>query len=141
MPLPRLLATYMAMSALRSSWASSTAWRSSKAMPMLARMVTCPPTSGNGAPRVVRTRWASIRAVSRSLSSARMANSVLELGGQGVALAQGGPQHALGAAQLTHGGLVLADQVGHPDQHQQEEQGAAGDDHRDDDHRDVDALV
>jgi hypothetical protein len=61
---------------------------------------------------------------------------VLELGRQGVALAQRGPQHALGAAQLAHGGLVLADQVGHPDQHQQEQQGAAGHDHRD-----VQALV
>jgi hypothetical protein len=208
----------MAMSALRSSWASSRVSRSSKAMPMLARMVTCPPTRGKGAPRVARTRWASSRAVSRSVSSARMANSsppsrptvscsrrqlrsrpdlaqqpvpgavaeavvdhlevvqvdeehghaaavaarpgqrvpdpvveqrpvgqvgeavverqVLELGRQGVALAQRGPQHALGAAQLAHGGLVLADQVGHPDQHQQEQQGAAGHDHRD-----VQALV
>ena len=61
---------------------------------------------------------------------------VLELGGQGVALGERGPQHTLGATQLAHGGLVLADQVGHADQHEQKQQRAAGDDHRD-----VEALV
>ena len=65
----------MAMSALRRSWASSRACRSSAAMPMLARMVTCPPTRGKGAPRVAMTRSASSLAVARSVSSARIANS------------------------------------------------------------------
>src|SRR5829696_2767170 len=40
----------MAMSALRSSRVSSRVRSSSTAMPMLARMVTCPPTGGTGAP-------------------------------------------------------------------------------------------
>jgi hypothetical protein len=61
---------------------------------------------------------------------------VLELGGEGVALAERGPEHALGAAELAHGRLVLAHQAGHPGQHQQEQQPAAGHDHRD-----VEALV
>ena len=65
----------MAMSALRSSWASSRARRSSMAMPTLARTVTWPPTRGKGAARVAMTRSASRRAVARSVSSARMANS------------------------------------------------------------------
>jgi hypothetical protein len=56
--------------------------------------------------------------------------------GQAAALAERGPQDALGAAQLVHGGLVLADQVGHADQHQQEQTRPAGHDHRD-----VEALV
>ena len=60
-----------------------------------------------------------------------MERLVLELGGEGVAFGERGPQHALGAAELAHGRLDLADQPGHPDQHQQEQERAAGDDHRD----------
>ena len=133
---------------------------------MLARMVTCPPTRGKGAPRVAMTRSASSgrRAVQigvfgqdreaavaagqgvadavveqrpvGQVGEAVVERLVLELGGEGVALAERGPEHALGAAQLAHGRLVLADQAGHPGQHQQEQQPAAGHDHRD-----VEALV
>jgi hypothetical protein len=61
---------------------------------------------------------------------------VLELRRQRLPLLQRRPQHRLGAPQLPHGRLDLPDQAGHAHQHQQEQQRATGDDHRD-----VDALA